>query len=138
MKVQKAHEDKIVEQMLRERGKSMDKFEELKGKTLTQISVNEDEDDITFLTACGKIYHLFHEQDCCEIVGLEDICGELKNLIDSPVLVAEERSEESRCDKGSVTWTFYEISTLKGSVTIRWHGESNGYYSESVTFERMR
>jgi len=44
-------------------------------------------------------------------------------------------SEVKEFQDDSFTWTFYNFQTAKGHVTIRWYGESNGYYSESVEFE---
>ncbi len=38
----------------------------------------------------------------------------------------------------SYTWTFYRFATVRGYVTIRWFGSSNGYYSEQASFARIR
>jgi hypothetical protein len=50
---------------------------------------------------------------------------------------AEEVSNYEGEDTGdeSYTWTFYRFRTLKGSVSVRWYGSSNGYYSESVSVD---
>ena len=59
--------------------------------------------------------------------------GDPKELIGAVVRVAEEREGESEnVEYGTQTWTFYTLRTNKGSIDIRWLGESNGYYSESV------
>jgi hypothetical protein len=52
--------------------------------------------------------------------------------------VVSENSEHAPQYPDSWTWTFYKFATIKGYVTIRWLGESNGYYSESVDFEVIR
>jgi hypothetical protein len=112
----------------------------LLGKIIKKIDINIDE--IYFHISETEIYKMHHEQDCCESVIIEDICGEISWLLDSPILRAEERSNSGDATKTedfpeSFTWTFYELGSLNGSVTIRWYGTSNGYYSESVNFERV-
>lgn len=123
-------------------------FEELKGKVLTRIEGLEEGNDVVyFYTSDGEIYQMYHEQDCCESVSIEDVCGDVEDLIGVPILLAEcvcsdenpEDASESILEyQESFTWTFYKLSTMKGDVTIRWYGESNGYYSESVDFVKIK
>ena len=113
----------------------MANFEDLKGKVLTNIERVGDE-ELIFTCQDGSKYKMYHEQDCCEDVRIEDVNGDLSDLLNSEVMVAEERTNEGETDWGSETWTFYTIRTQKASVDIRWHGESNGYYSESVNFAK--
>jgi hypothetical protein len=109
---------------------------ELMNKTLTEIKKVENE-ELWFYTSEGEVYKMHHWQDCCESVYIEDITGDLDDLIGSPISMAEEVTNEGRSEWGSQTWTFYKFATNKGYVTIRWLGESNGYYSESVDFEKV-
>lgn len=114
----------------------------LVGKTLSNIEKKSDR-ELILVTTENKIYKMLHFQDCCERVYIEDIIGELDDLLYSPLTMAEEVTERSRVidddgdDDGSQTWTFYKFATNKGYVTIRWYGSSNGYYSESVSFIKI-
>lgn len=105
------------------------------------ISVENNGDEIVFTTVNGKVYKLLHYQSCCESVYVEDVCGDLEDLVGVPILQADESTSDEDppgFDGGdyreSYTWTFYKFATIKGSVTIRFYGTSNGYYSESVSF----
>ena len=106
----------------------------LVGKVLKDVRVGDSE--IVLVTEDDKTYKMYHEQDCCEHVWVEDVTGDVRDLIGSKIVEASEVSNrEGYGDYGdSQTWTFYKLGTRKGSVTIRWCGQSNGYYSEAVSF----
>ena len=105
------------------------------GKTITEIQEVSIE-DLRFEFSDGSRLRMYHEQDCCEEVFLAEVIGDLTDLYNSPVIMFEQVSEHSEDQWGdSSTWTFYKIATVKGYVTLRWLGTSNGYYSEKVNFE---
>ncbi len=108
---------------------------QLIGKTLASI-VGMERDQLDFTTESGEVYRMEHFQDCCEVVNLEEVVGELNDLVGSPILMAEKVTEEAMGAQSS-TWTFYKFATLKGYVTLRWFGSSSGYYSEEVDFHRI-
>lgn len=122
-----------------------DNFGCLAGRVLKDVFVDGD-DEILFTMEGGDQYKLYHERDCCEMVSIEDICGHWDDLIGQRLLVAEESHSdpdfESPTDRDyepeSETWTFYRLGSAKGFVTIRWYGTSNGYYSETVDFEKVK
>jgi len=118
-------------------------FSVLRGQVIEKIERRRGDRELIFRTTSGETYLMDHDQDCCEHVYIEDICGDLDDLIGETVMLAEEVSSNVTPDgintdglylSDSFTWTFYKLATIKGSVTIRWLGESNGYYSESVRF----
>lgn len=120
--------------------KRINEFEDLVGMTLS--SITNDGNEIIFTLNNGDRYRLYHSQSCCEYVYVEDVNGDLDDLVGTPLLVVEEVSnfEEPPLPDGyhdSYTWTFYKMATAKGYVTIRWFGSSNGYYSERVDFGRV-
>ena len=120
-------------------------FHELVGKTITNIEVDSyyDNDAIIFTCSDGSKYLMTHDQDCCELVFIESVTGNFDNLLNTPIIMAEDISNLMEHEPSldaydeSYTWTFYKLATINGYVTIRWYGTSNGYYSERVEFVRI-
>ena len=123
---------------------------ELLGKTIINIEgCEEDSEEIIFTCSDGTMYKMWHEQDCCESVQVADVIGNVEDLLHWPITLAEEESQSF--DYGDVdtteyeygyyddshTWTWYKFATVKGYVTVRWLGQSNGYYSEYVSFAEI-
>ena len=126
------YHDKIIE------------IKELNGKVIKDVTgLEKDSEEVRVFTECGQEYVFFHEQDCCESVYLNDFEGSKDDLIGGLIVTAEERTntgDEDSKEKPneyseSFTWTFYDIQTTKGTLWMRWLGESNGYYGESVSIE---
>ena len=125
-------------------GHPHENLEDLIGKTLVRIERNPagTASELIFEAATGERYRMWYEQDCCANAYIEDIVGDLNDLLGTPILMAESvtdrntpAAEEST---DSYTWTFYKLATIKGYVTIRWYGSSNGYYCEEASFARIR
>ena len=117
---------------------------ELIGKTFVDVK-NLDDTELSFIADNGDSWVFFHSQDCSESVTIEDVCGDLADLVGTPIVMAEEVSHINENPDGveipeyqdNFTWTFYKFGTIKGFVTVRWYGESNGYYSESVDIRKV-
>lgn len=107
-------------------------------KSVTKTGYNEIRfelaDDCVVKEGSKKRVLVFgHNQDCCENVGIEQIDGDLSDLEGVPLMMAQEATCENPEPGDDCSYfTFYKFATIKGYVTVRWLGESNGYYSTSV------
>lgn len=118
----------------------------LLGKTLTEIQGKVHGEKLVFVVDDGSVYVMQHEQECCEDVRIEDICGHLQDLVGSPIVRAEAPSsvDYSLRETGEeYTWTFYILGTVKGTVTIRWCGMCGGpgrgdNYATDVTLRKIK
>jgi len=115
-------------------------FFELKGKTITSIDgSNSDDSDTIITTSDGSIYTLTHIQDCCEHVRVYGSVGNIDDVLNEEVIDAEDTNPMDNPNAPdykyyeSATWSQFRIVTNKGTFEIWWLGESNGYYSETVS-----
>ena len=58
---------------------------DLIGKTFKSVLISSDE--LIFIGDCGT-FRFYHDQDCCESVRIFDIAGDIKDLENSPILLA--------------------------------------------------
>lgn len=112
----------------------------LLGKTIIEIIVISEDGEKRILRmrmSDGEVLELSHQKDGLEDVYIESIVGDLNDLLNTPILKAEQASQKSDTSpegsrEESATWTFYKLATIKGYVDIRFFGSSTGYYSEDA------
>ena len=112
--------------------------EVLTGVVVNYIDADEKGDVIMLTTASGRKFMIHHEQDCCEVVKIQDTEGDWHSLIGKVIV---DVSEEVSHDDISTEWEYCDESWTKTALTFRvddatvisrWIGTSNGYYSERV------
>jgi len=122
-------------------------YRELLSYRMTDVSISDDKTKMRFVREDGWVFEFHHEQECCERVEIIDVVGDLDDLVGAPIYMAEEVTYKDHDPDGvespqwyeeSNTWTFYKFATVKGYVTVRWYGSSNGYYSEDVDVRSYR
>jgi hypothetical protein len=113
----------------------MSEFSKLVGKTIVAIEgAKVRSERIAFICSDLSRFSLSHCRECCESVLVEELIGDPQDLIGHVVALADESTNRDNPpeDTDSFLWTFYRIRTHGGDLTIRWLGESSGYYSEDV------
>lgn len=109
----------------------------LVGSTIQSVTgLEKDSERLIIVTDKGTL-SLFHGKICCEEVCIVDFNGDVSDLVDGYVSVADRRTNINDAGESyfRTQYTFYTIRTSKGDVDIRWLGRDNGYYSVSVCEE---
>ncbi|MDR3714847.1 MAG: hypothetical protein P4L51_18710 [Puia sp.] len=106
------------------------------GRKLKRVEVDPAGTEVLFTLADGAQYRMGHARNCCEKVWIADITGDLDDLENAWILMAEEISHggDEKSYPYSDSWAFYKIASIRGYVTICWQGRSNGYYRTRVDF----
>lgn len=114
---------------------SVTKLTDLIGKTFDTVELLEIDKGLKFSNK-EESWTLTHVQECCESVNLIDFdTKDLNILSNATILDAEERSEDEVYENSEYMhkWTFYSFATTKGTVDLRFYGESSVYYGIGVS-----
>jgi hypothetical protein len=118
-------------------------FFELKGQIIKEITGLEKNSPEVNIVTNQTTYKLYHHQDCCESVFVENVIGDEKDILNEEIIFAEEDAGANDPDwydehyNDSHTWTKYVLKTESASLEFWFLGESNGYYNESVSIKKI-
>jgi len=107
-------------------------FNSLLGKVITRIEVIDDR--VEFYTKDNERFTLINFESWCgnDVEVWPDDDEDYNIILDSPILLAEETEDSN----DAYFYSFYKLSTNNDSITMRFCGRSNGYYSEKMQLYR--
>lgn len=108
---------------------------ELIGKTLIDVVIDYENDEIELYFSDKTLATFFHKQDCCEYVKIESSEQEVSDLklhIDQTLTncYLDSKSKDVRYGTETITTLYFWFGSEL--VKVVWKGESNGYYWEGV------
>jgi hypothetical protein len=83
---------------------------EMLGRTFVSVDQRDDE-ELIFTEADGSRFVFYHSQDCCEQVVIEEIVGDIGDLVGSPLVEAEKASSDDRPEGSDRHWGAWPRST---------------------------
>lgn len=125
-------------------GKTFSKIDYVKHSTSCECKLEPEQEILIFyIKESSNALLLTKEYDCYASGYLEDVTGEWKDIINTPIIKASESSQVSDCpveDKDNCfveltpRWRFYSLTTINGYFTMRWYTDSGNcsYYSDEI------
>lgn len=119
-------------------------LDKMHGLIVTNIDISDD--DILITTEGNNQFRFYHDQECCESVYIYDCNDDLKVLENKKLEsvfydcihnVDPDDITNSDQYRESFTWTNVYFVTNEKTVCVRWYGESNGYYNETIDIQEI-
>lgn len=115
--------------------------ETIEGTTIERI-IHEDVKSPYIYLVTDKGVFKIHPADYMADTHLADGGEDLQDLIGQKIIEFSERSNQTMKNPGqdedTQTWTFYNIRTLKSTVSLRFYSTCNGYYSEDIMLQKLK
>ena len=117
----------------------VEKFNCMQNKILNNVVLNDSKNEIYFETECGEEFIMSSELVNSKHVTIEEIKGDLNSIIGNKIQNFYSKSYESICIEDELTkiTTYFNISTQKGSISLKWTGTANNELTEEVDFYKV-
>ena len=112
---------------------------ELIGKTVTDVAIMDwlDEDRVELRCSDGSAYIMGHTQQYSESVYLKEVEGYTFDLLNSPIIDAQEDVSSDWVEHSGYIYTTYIIVTNNGTAVFKWTGTEDEEYTGDVSVRKF-